>query len=92
MPIKLPKLPDREPVKVILSLSPHLHRAIAEYSEIYRETYAEEAAEPVGEIIQYIVQDYLDHDKGFARERRKRAEAGAARAMPREAGNGHAKK
>lgn len=74
MPIKLPKLPDRVPVKVNLSLSPELHQSVLDYAEMYRKTYGEQECEPVTEILPYIIQDYLNKDKEFARAKRQKAE------------------
>ena len=47
--LKLAKLPDRTPVKVTITVSPDLNRALHAYAEIYRETYG--AAESVPELI-----------------------------------------
>jgi hypothetical protein len=74
MPIKLRKLPDRVPVKVSLSLSPELHQSVLDYAEMYRKTYGEQECEPVTEILPYIIQDYLDNDKAFAKARRTKPE------------------
>lgn len=75
MPIKLPKLPDRVPVKVNLSLTPELHQSVLDYAEMYRQTYGQTECEPVTEILPYIIQDYLDKDKAFAKSRRQKVEA-----------------
>ncbi len=72
MSIKLPKLPDRTPVKVTLSLNPELHQSIQEYAEIYRETYGQSECEPVAEILPYMIQDYLDKHKAFAKTRKRK--------------------
>lgn len=92
MSIRLPKLPDRVPVKVTISLNPDLHRAVTEYSEIYRVTYGQDEAEPVAEILPFIIQDYIDNDKGFAKERRRRAEQSTANGSPRNPSEPNAKK
>ena len=45
--LKLAKLPDRTPVRLILNVSPDLNRALTAYAEAYRQTAiaAEIAAE-----------------------------------------------
>ena len=74
MPIKLPKLPDRVPIKVNLSLSPELRQSVMEYAEMYRRTYGEQECEPVAEILPYIIHDYLNTDKAFARAPKQKSE------------------
>ena len=73
MAIKLPKLPERTPVKVALSLNPGLHQAVVDYAEYYRVTYGQTETESVAEILPFIVQDYLVNDRGFAKARKKHA-------------------
>ncbi len=68
--LKLAKLPDRTPVKLVLTVSPDLHRALHTYAEIYRETYG--AAESVSDLIPYMLKSFLDADRGFAKARRER--------------------
>lgn len=65
--IKLPKLPDRQPLKVSISISPDLHEALQAYAKAYGETYGRE--EPVTELIPAIVASFLDSDRGFAKTR-----------------------
>ena len=71
--IKLAKLPDRTPVRLALSVSPELHRALSDYADFYREAYGEAA--PVVDLIPAMLESFLAGDKGFAR--RKRAPGGA---------------
>jgi hypothetical protein len=79
--LKLPKLPDRTPVKVSLALSPELHRTLLEYAEAYRIAYKEDKPEPITEIIPAILQRFLESDRGFAKGRRK-GNSGTATASP----------
>ena len=68
MALKLPKL------------SPDLHRSLEQYCEVYRRTYGEEKAEPVAEIIPYILQGYLESDRGFLKAiKEERAAAPASK-------------
>ena len=66
--LRLGKLPDRTPVKVAISLSPELHRALTEYAALYEEAYGQ--AEPVQELIPAMLASFLEGDKNFARRRR----------------------
>lgn len=43
--LKLPRIPDRTPVKFTISILPDLHQAIVEYAALYSQTYGKE--EPV---------------------------------------------
>ena len=67
--IKLAKLPDRTPVKVTITVSPDLNKALHAYAELYREAYGE--AESVAELIPYILESFLENDRGFAKARRE---------------------
>lgn len=83
MPVlKLPRLPDRTPVKITISLSPDVHRSLSEYSEVYRQTYGESEAEPIAEMIPYMLQNFLEGDRMFAKARRRRAEPAIATPTP----------
>jgi hypothetical protein len=67
--LKLPKLPDRTPVKITLTISPDLNRGLHAYAELYRETYG--ATESVPELIPYILEAFLESDRNFARAQKK---------------------
>jgi hypothetical protein len=43
--LRLGKLPDRTPVKLTISISPELNRALADYSK-FEETYGKAEARP----------------------------------------------
>ncbi len=40
--LKLPRLPDRMPAKILVTVPPDLKRQLAAYVELYREVYGEE--------------------------------------------------
>jgi hypothetical protein len=61
--IKLPKLPDRTPVKLTIAVSPALKKALDLYAELYRESYGSE--ENVCELIPYLLSAFLDSDRQF---------------------------
>jgi hypothetical protein len=65
--LKLPQLPDRNPVKLNISVMPDLHQALNDYAALYANTYGRE--EPVVELIPAMLAAFLDSDKGFTRNR-----------------------
>lgn len=67
--LRLAKLPDRTPVKLTISVSPELHRALGDYAAAYARAYGQD--EPVSELIPAMLASFLDSDRLFARERRK---------------------
>lgn len=68
--IKLAKLPDRTPVKLVLSVAPELHRSLSDYADFYREAYGE--APPLGDLISAMLLGFLAGDKAFLRRQRAR--------------------
>ncbi|HZV09098.1 MAG TPA: DUF2274 domain-containing protein [Novosphingobium sp.] len=62
--IKLPRLPDRTPVKLTITVSPDLHHMLARYAQFYRETYHQE--ETVAELVPAMLGAFLRGDKAFA--------------------------
>jgi len=67
--LKLNKLPDRTPVKITITVTPDLNRALHAYAGLYRETYGE--GEPVPELIPYMLEGFLENDRGFAKARKE---------------------
>lgn len=67
--LKLPKLPDRTPVKITLAVSADLNQALADYAAFYAQTYGQ--PEPVAELIPAMLATFLDSDRAFARGRPK---------------------
>lgn len=72
--LKLPRLPDRTPVKLTITVMPDLHRALGEYAAIYNETYGQN--EPLAELVPHMLASFLAADRGFAKARALRAKAG----------------
>ena len=66
--IKLPRLPDRTPVKLTVSLTPELSQALGEYAACYEQSYG--TAEPVHELVPAMLASFLESDRVFARRRR----------------------
>ena len=66
--LKLPRLPDRTPVKLTISILPDLHARLEAYCRAYAETYG--SAEPMGELIPAMLTAFLDSDRAFVRAAR----------------------
>lgn len=71
--LKLPRLADRAPVRLAISIAPGLHRALVDYASLYAETYGRE--EPLGELAPAMLEAFLATDRVFARTRRQGREA-----------------
>jgi hypothetical protein len=67
--IRLPKLPDRTPVKLAISILPDLHQQLQDYAAAYAENYG--TTEPVVELIPAMLAAFLESDREFARKYRK---------------------
>ena len=67
--LKLGKLPDRTPVKITITVSPDLHVALRQYASLYRATYGE--AESIAELIPFMLDAFLESDRGFAKARKE---------------------
>jgi hypothetical protein len=63
--LKLAKLPDRNPVKITITVRPELNAVLRAYAEFYRESYGEE--ETIAELIPYMLQSFLEGDRGFGK-------------------------
>lgn len=68
MALRLAKLPDRTPVKVTMTVSPELNRMLQDYAAFYAKTYGSE--ETVGDLCPYMLQAFMDGDRGFQKARR----------------------
>lgn len=66
--LKLAKLPDRTPVKITITMPPELNQALRQYAGLYRTTYGN--AESVAELIPFMLGNFLDSDRGFAKARK----------------------
>lgn len=66
--LKLAKLPDRTPVRVIINVSPALNRDLIAYADAYRQTYGSE--ENVADLIPFMLEAFLVGDRGFAQARK----------------------
>ena len=68
--LKLPRLPDRVPIKYTFSASPDLSRWLTLYAELYRETYGE--AESIPTLVPFMLQTFLEGDRMFQKAMRER--------------------
>lgn len=75
--LKLPKLPDRTPVKLVISVMPELHWALLDYAAIYADAYGEE--ENVAHLIPFMLSNFLENDRAFQQARREKAGGGKPR-------------
>ena len=74
--LKLAKLPDRTPTKITFTAPAELNQALNEYAEIYRETYGE--AETITELIPFMLDAFLESDRGFTKARKRGPRDGAS--------------
>lgn len=72
--LKLPKLPDRTPVKLTISVTPDLHRALLDYTTIYADAYGEQ--ENMVDLIPFMLSSFLENDRAFLQARREKAGGG----------------
>ena len=67
--LKLPKLPDRTPVKLTITLGADLNQSLKDYADLYQRTYG--SAESVVDLVPYILEAFLAADKSFAKDGRR---------------------
>ena len=67
--LKLTKLPNRTPVKMTITVNPGLAQALRDYAAIYRKEYGQ--AETVADLIPFMLDAFLESDKGFAKARKE---------------------
>lgn len=70
--LKLPRLPDRTPVKLTISIAPDLHRALNDYAAAYETAYGQREA--VADLVPAMLASFLESDRGFAKRRREGAD------------------
>lgn len=75
MDIKLPKLPDRTPIRMTITILPDLKRALDDYAVVYQQTYGED--EPLAQLIPQMLATFLASDRAFARARSAVGKKGA---------------
>lgn len=65
--LRLPRLPDRTPVKIGIQVTPQLLADLTRYAALYKETYGQEEA--VADLIPSMLTAFLDSDRAFAKAR-----------------------
>ncbi|APR55227.1 DUF2274 domain-containing protein [Sphingomonas koreensis] len=65
--LRLPRLPDRTPVKISIQVPPHLFADLTRYAALYKEAYSQEEA--VADLIPSMLTAFLDSDRAFAKAR-----------------------
>lgn len=65
--LRLPKLPDRTPIKVSIQVSPQLFADLTRYAALYKESYGQEEA--VADLIPSMLAAFLESDRAFAKSR-----------------------
>lgn len=65
--LKLARLPERTPVKLVVTISPELHQRLGDYAALYAQTYGRE--EPVVELVPAMLAAFLESDRAFAKTR-----------------------
>lgn len=65
--LKLPKLPDRTPVKLAITITPELHQMLQRYAALYAEVYERE--ETVADLVPAMLLAFLEGDRALQRNR-----------------------
>jgi len=66
--LKLPKLPERAPIKITIAVNPDLYRTLQAYAALYRQAYGEE--EELSALVPSMLEQFLNSDREFSRARR----------------------
>jgi hypothetical protein len=67
--LKLGQLPNRQPVKLTITLSADLRKALDDYAALYAREFG--AEEPVAELVPFMIESFLKGDAGFRRARKE---------------------
>jgi len=78
--IKLAKIPERTPIKMMVLLPPEVAGSLQEYAAVYEREYG--GAEEVQTLIPYMLANFLENDRGFQQARRKLASNEEANKAP----------
>ncbi|GAM07402.1 MULTISPECIES: DUF2274 domain-containing protein [Novosphingobium] len=61
--IRLAKLPETTPVKIVIRILPDLHRDLEDYAKAYAQAYGKPIE--LAELIPAMLAGYLDADRAF---------------------------
>ncbi|HMN54203.1 MAG TPA: DUF2274 domain-containing protein [Sphingopyxis sp.] len=67
--LKLPRLPDRTPVRISISVMPEQFDALNAYADAYEAAYGRR--ESVSALIPFMLDSFLASDRRFRRARQK---------------------
>ncbi len=79
--LKLPRLPDRTPARLTVTLDAPLNAALKEYAALYEATYGD--TESVSDLIPFMLRAFLDGDRAFNRARKDSLADGEDSAGPK---------
>jgi hypothetical protein len=68
MSLKLGPLPDRNPMKVAIVLSPEVYNALGDYAALHAKSYGKEA--PLPDLAALMIEEFLKTDAAFKRARK----------------------
>ncbi len=68
MNLRLPKLADRTPVKLALTIDPLLYARLADYARLYQATYGEAAR--IEDLAPVMLARFLEGDRYFRKARK----------------------
>jgi hypothetical protein len=89
MKMKLPKLPDRVPVKLTVTLPSSLASRLRHYADLYAETYG--VHEEPAELVPYIIDAFLNGDVEFRRASQAKDHNETTESQSRLASNGRSR-
>ncbi|TPI13073.1 DUF2274 domain-containing protein [Mesorhizobium sp. B4-1-3] len=78
--LRLGKLPDRTPSKITITVRADLNQALQDYAALYRQTYGE--SETVAELIPFMLAEFLESDRAFAKARKEGVPGAGASEKP----------
>ncbi len=70
--LKLPRLPDRTPVKLTIQIFPELAQALQDYAAVYAVQYGK--AEEVAALIPHMLASFIESDRGFQAARKQQGQ------------------
>lgn len=65
--LKLPKLPERTPVRLTITVTPELRKALEAYADAYEAAYGER--EGIVDLIPFMLLCFLNSDREFSKKR-----------------------
>lgn len=69
--LRLGKLPDRTPIKLVISITPDLQFALNDYAALYTQAYG--ATESIADLIPSMLAAFLEGDREFQKARKGRS-------------------